>query len=370
MTMDNEVKKVREVKGLTQKEFADMCGVTQRTVQNWEATKNALIMPFIQMLGYDVFNPMEVIPEMDCDIAKKKGEKIDYAILKDGEPIILFECKHWQQDLDLHSTQLQRYFVASKARFGVLTNGIVYRFYTDLAKPNIMDDTPFLEVDMEHLKDAQIEELKKFHKSYFDIDNILSTANELKYLSELKAQIKAVISQPSEKFVRLFAKRVYDGVLSQKMLEQFTDLVRRAFASQINDVISERLNAAMQTTETDEQKPEQAKDTDKTATVNEKPKDGIVTTEEELEGFYIVKSILRGEIAADRITYRDAQSYFAIFIDDNNRKPVCRLYFNNSDNKRIRIFGADLQWSKHEIQTLDDIFNLQDELKQAVAKYK
>lgn len=333
-----------------------------------EATKNALIMPFIQMLGYDVFNPMEVIPEMDCDIAKKKGEKIDYAILKDGEPIILFECKHWQQDLDLHSTQLQRYFVASKARFGVLTNGIVYRFYTDLVKLNIMDDTPFLEVNMEHLKDAQIEELKKFHKSYFDLDNILSTANELKYLSELKAQIKAEISQPSEKFVRLFAKRVYDGVLSQKMLEQFSDLVRRAFASQINDVISERLNAAMQTTE--EQQSEQAKDIDDNAVaVDEKPKNGIVTTEEEMEGFYIVKSILRGEIAADRITYRDAQSYFAIFIDDSNRKPVCRLYFNNTDNKRIHIFGADLQWSKHEIQMLDDIFNLQDELKQAVAKY-
>lgn len=349
------------------KQLAERVSKMKEHLATEEATKNALIMPFIQMLGYDVFNPMEVIPEMDCDIAKKKGEKIDYAILKDGEPIILFECKHWQQDLDLHSTQLQRYFVASKARFGVLTNGITYRFYTDLAKPNIMDDTPFLEVDMEHLKDAQIEELKKFHKSYFDIDNILSTANELKYLSELKSQIKSEISQPSEQLVRLFAKRVYNGILSQKVIEQFTELVRRAFASQINDVISERLNAAMQTTE--DKQPEPAKET-ATVPVDEKPKDGIVTTEEELEAFYIVKSILRSEIPADRITYRDAQTYFAVFVDDNNRKPVCRLYFNNSNNKRIRIIDADMQWSKHDISSLDDIYNLQEELKQAVTKYK
>lgn len=348
------------------KQLAERVSKMKEHLATEEATKNALIMPFIQMLGYDVFNPMEVIPEMDCDIVKKKGEKIDYAILKDGEPIILFECKHWHQDLNLHSTQLKRYFVASKARFGVLTNGITYRFYTDLAKPNIMDDTPFLEVDMEHLKDAQIEELKKFHKSYFDIDNILSTANELKYLSELKSQIKAEISQPSEQLVRLFAKRVYNGILSQKVIEQFTELVRQAFAIQINDVISERLNAAMQTTE--DKQPEPVKEI--ATAIDEKSKDGIVTTEEELEAFYIVKSILRNEIAAERITYRDAQSYFAIFIDDNNRKPICRLYFNNSNNKRIRVVTADLEWSKHDISTLDEIYNLQEELKQAVAKYK
>ena len=142
-------------------DFSDYCQELARRVANLknsiateEATKNAFIMPFIQMLGYDVFNPMEVIPEMDCDIAKKKGEKIDYAIMKDGEPIMLIECKHWAQDLNLHDNQLQRYYVASKAKFGVLTNGIVYRFYTDLDNLNIMDNTPFLEVDFENLKES------------------------------------------------------------------------------------------------------------------------------------------------------------------------------------------------------------------------
>lgn len=330
-----------------------------------EATKNAFIMPFIQMLGYDVFNPLEVIPEMDCDLVKKKGEKIDYAIMKDGEPVMLFECKHWKQDLNLHSTQLQKYFVASKARFGVLTNGIIYRFYTDLAKPNIMDDTPFLEVDLENLRDNQIEELKKFHKSYFDIEGILSTANELKYMSELKNQIKQEFTAPSPELVRLFAKRVYDGVVNQKVLDQFTELVKRSLANHINDVMSERLNVAIKTTEEKPQTASQNQDTSEQVT---ECKSGIVTTEEELEGFYIVKSILRNFIQAERVTYRDAISYFAIFCDDNNRKPICRLFFNNPNNKKIRIWnGSD--FTKHDIQTLDEIYNYQDELINAIKLY-
>ena len=190
-------------------------------IQTEEATKNAFIMPFIQALGYNVFNPLEVVPEYTCDIGTKKGEKVDYAIMKDGEPIILIECKHWQQNLDLHDNQLLRYFAVSKAKFGVLTNGIVYRFYTDLIEKNKMDETPFLEVDMTNLKDAQIAELKKFHKSYFDADTISTTASTLKYTKEIKEIIKKEIANPSEALVRIFAKPVYNGVLTAKMIDYF-----------------------------------------------------------------------------------------------------------------------------------------------------
>ena len=106
-------------------------------------------MPFLQLLGYDVFDPNEVIPEMTCDIGTKKGEKVDYAIMKDEKPIILIECKHWEQDLSAHNIQLKRYYHESEAKFGVLTNGVVYKFYTDIVKPNVMDDTPFLEFNIE-----------------------------------------------------------------------------------------------------------------------------------------------------------------------------------------------------------------------------
>lgn len=334
-----------------------------------EATKNAFIMPFIQSLGYDVFNPTEVVPEMDCDLVKKKGEKIDYAILSEGEAIMLFECKHWQQNLDLHDTQLQKYFVASKAKFGVLTNGIEYRFYTDLEKPNIMDETPFLVVDMENIKDNQIEELKKFHKSYFNIEDILSTANDLKYMSALRGAIKEEFTSPSPDLVKILTKKVYDGIVTQKVLEQFTELVKRSLNAHINDVMAARLNFALKTTEdkpTEETTVEAGADNE----VEEVTSDNhnIVTTEEEISSYLIVKAICCQKVDVKRIAYRDAQSYFNVLLDDNNRKPICRMYFNRAQ-KYIATFDAEKKEEKHPISSLNEIYNFTNEILQAIEMY-
>lgn len=333
-----------------------------------EATKTALIMPFINALGYDVFNPLEVLPEMCCDIGTKKGEKIDYAIMKDGEPVILIECKHWAQDLNLHDNQLLRYFNVSKAKFGVLTNGITYRFYTDLAEPNKMDGKPFLEVNLLDLKDAQIEELKKFHKSYFDINEILSSASELKYMGELKTAIGKEFSSPTPDFVKYFGKQVYDGVFTPKVLEQFTGLVKRTIGNYINDTISERLKAAIKDNEENREKTEDEA-TEQTTDSKEKDDAKIITTEEELEAFYIIKSILRSTVPAERVTYRDAQTYFAVFIDNNNRKTVCRLYLDSATNKRLTFLDENKKEQHNKIQSIDDIYNYADQLIAAASKF-
>lgn len=330
-----------------------------------EATKNALILPFLATLGYDVFNPLEVLPEMNCDIGTKKGEKIDYAILKEGEPIILIECKHWQQDLNLHDNQLLRYFNVSKAKFGVLTNGILYRFYTDLEKPNVMDEKPFLEVDMENLKEPQVEELKKFHKSYFDIENILSSASELKYMGELKQVISSEFTTPSPDMVRYLGKQVYEGVFTPRIMEQFTMLVRRAVNTYINDIIADRLKSAMGEAEEVEKKQSKTEQSH----VTETPESKIITTNEEMEAFFIVKAILRHTISADRITYRDAQSYFSVFIDDNNRKCVCRLYLDSEKNKRIVFLDSDKNELSNKISAIDEIYNFEQELITAASKF-
>lgn len=332
-----------------------------------EATKTALIMPFISALGYDVFNPLEVLPEMCCDIGTKKGEKIDYAIFRDGEPIILIECKHWLQNLTLHDNQLLRYFHVSKAKFGVLTNGIIYKFYTDLAEPNKMDEKPFLEVNLLDIKDEQIEELKKFHKSYFDVGAILSTASELKYMGELKAVIEREFASPSPDLVKFLCKQVYEGVFTQKILEQFTALLKRTINNYINATISERLKAAIK--DNDAPPVEQTVEEQTTASVEEAPVSKIVTTEEELQAFYIVKAILRGSVPADRITYRDAQTYFAVFIDNNNRKPVCRLYLDSENNKRITFVDEAKKEHHNKISSLDDIYQYADEIIAAAKRY-
>jgi hypothetical protein len=325
-----------------------------------EATKNAFIMPFINSLGYDVFNPLEVVPEMTCDIGTKKGEKVDYAIMKDGSPILLVECKHWAQNLTLNDNQLLRYFHVSKAKFGLLTNGIIYKFYTDLIEPNIMDKKPFLEIDITDIKDNQIEELKKFHKSYFDIDRILSSASELKYTSELKTLLAAEFASPNPELVKYFAKQVYDGVITAKLLEEFTDLTKRSIASYVNDLISERLKSAMQTEDVE------AKDI---SIISEEQEDSkIITTEEEIESYMVVKAILRSVTDVSRIVYRDAQTYFAILFDNNNRKPICRMYFNGS-KKYIATFDENKKETKNEISSLDDIYNYSKELIDVISFY-
>lgn len=356
-------------------QLAERIANLKNQIQTEEATKNAFIMPFIQMLGYDVFNPLEVVPEMDCDIRKKKGEKIDYAIMKDGEPIMLIECKHWQQDLNQHDAQLKAYYVASKAKFGVLTNGIKYRFYADLIKENIMDDVPFLEFDFENIREPQIAEVKKFHKSYFDLDNILNSASELKYMSEIKKQIRSEFAEPSTDLVKMLTKRVYDGPVTQKVLESFNDIVKRALKSHINDVMSEKLGIAIKATEeagAPVQAPVSAPTPEAPAEVSAAPEtkeSKIVTTEEEIEGYHIVKSIVREVLAAERITYRDSQSYFSIFADDNNRRPICRLRFNNLSHKRIVFIDENKNEIVYDIETLDDIFNYREQLVEAAKKY-
>lgn len=330
-----------------------------------EATKNAFIMPFINALGYDVFDPLEVVPEMTCDIAMKKGEKIDYAIIKDGEPILLIECKHWAQDLNLHDNQLIRYFNVSKAKFGLLTNGIIYRFYTDLIEPNKMDAKPFLEVDITDLKDNLIEELKKFHKSYFDIENVLSSASELKYTGELKNIIAQEFAAPTPEFVKYFAKQVYDGVITAKLLEQFTHLTKKSISTYINDLISERLKSALKTEAVEVQKEVEVAQSN----TQSDEENRVVTTEEEIESYLIIKSILRPVVDISRVVYRDAQTYFAILLDDNNRKPICRMYFNSLSKKYIATFDENKKEIKHEITSLNDIYNFSTELSDTIRLY-
>ncbi|MET4142898.1 type I restriction endonuclease [Pedobacter sp. UYP1] len=331
-------------------------------IQTEEATKNALVMPFIQIMGYDVFNPFEVNPEYIADLGIKKGEKVDYAIIKDGDPTILIECKHHLENLDPHNSQLFRYFHTTKAKFGLLTNGIIYRFYTDLVEKNKMDSTPFFEFRITEIKEAELAELKKFHKSYFDVDNITNTASELKYLNELKTLLHREIADPSESFVTFFTKQIYPNMITAKVKEQFAPIIKRSFNQLISDAINERLKSALN--------QEKQIDAAESIKIEEggvvEAATGIVTTEEEIEGFFIVKSILREVLEPKRITYRDALSYFAILLDDNNRKTICRLYLNTK--KYLVVLDENKKEIKHEIQSIDDLYTFADTLKEVILK--
>jgi len=334
-------------------------------IKTEEATKNALIMPFINALGYNVFDPTEVTPELNSDFGIKKGEKVDYAILREGEPIMLFECKAANANLaEVHASQLYRYFSVTKARFGVLTNGIVYHFFTDLDAPNKMDEKPFLIFDMLDIKEPLVEELKKFTKSAFDVNQIISTASELKYTSAIKRIIVAQLAQPSDDFVKFFASQAYSGRMTQLVLAQFSEIVKRAWREVITDRMKETFTKAALAEETDA-KEEQAQVSAITENV---VKEISGTTEEEMEAYRIVRAIVREVVDVKRVTMRDSQSYCAMLIDDNNRKPICRLHFNGS-KKYIGLFNEQKQEERILVEGLDDIFKHAERLKAAVVMY-
>ena len=220
---------------------------TKDIIQTEEATKTAMIMPLIQILGYNVFDPLEVTPELVCDVGMKKGEKVDYAILMDGKPIMLFECKKAGADLNIkHAGQLFRYFHVTAARFGVLTNGLVYRFFTDLEQPNKMDEKPFFEFNILDFKDRDVEELKKFTKAAFDLDMILTTASDLKYTRAIQNRLGEWMMTPSDDFVRLVSSDLIGNRrFTPAVKDQFTVITKRAFEQLIGERINERLKGAM-----------------------------------------------------------------------------------------------------------------------------
>lgn len=341
---------------------------TKDAVSTEEATKNAFIMPFIGALGYDVFDPTEVTPELTADVGVKKGEKIDYAILKDGKPIMIFECKHHNANLDSeHASQLFRYFTCIECRVAVLTNGIEYRFFTDLEAPNKMDSRPFLAFKITDFPENLLPELKKLAKEAFDLDAILSTASELKYTRAIKNLLSEQLKSPTEDFVRFCTSGIGVTRLTASTKEQFKDLARRAMSDFVSDKISEKLKAVLGTTAP--QVPSELTRDEGKALEPSPTESSVDTTVEELEGFYIVRAIVRDLVDVSRIAHRDQQSYFAVLFDDNNRKPIVRLRFNAAKQKYISLFDDQKKEEIVPIASLNDIYLHADRIRAVVESY-
>jgi len=330
---------------------------------NEAMTKTSLVMPFIQALGYDVFDLSEVVAEFTADVGTKKGEKVDFAIVRDGLPAIMIECKPMGTPLDGGKcNQLHRYFPThTSTRIGILTDGVIYLFFSDLEQKNIMDSRPFMKVDFGNFNDRLLPELQKLSKDMWDLESALSSASSLKYVSEAKKLFAQESASPSEDFVKYFASRIYDGHVTAKVREQFASIVRRAIQEHINDLINSRLESA----KVDETVPKAGPDQEEYQGSNGK---GVETTEEELLSFLVIQTILRQTITPSRISFRDAKTYCAILIDDNNRKTFCRLYYNGK-KKFLTILDPDKKEEKFPIETEDDIFGLADKFIEAVAPY-
>lgn len=347
------------------KQFSERVTQLESVLQTEEATKTALIMPFFQMLGYDVFNPQEFSPEFVADVGIKRGEKVDYAIINDGKPVILVECKAISEPLDRHSSQLFRYFGTTDAKFAILTNGRYYRFYTDLDSPNKMDSTPFLSIDVLDLQESQIPELKRFCKSQFDVDAILGTASELKYVYEFKRYFADQLSAPADDFVKLFLQASYNGQKNKNTIDRFRPIVQKALNSYINETMNSLIKSALggvsdsapQDTPADDAQPEKTVKTP-----------NIVTTVEELEAYFIIKTMMADLVDIQDITYKDTESYINILYKGNSRKWICRLKLTDT-NKVLILPTKSRDTEKYHLSSIYELSAYKEQLTSILARY-
>lgn len=352
------------------RQFSKRVESMKDTIQTEEATKTAIIMPFFSMLGYDVFNPQEFVPEFTADVGIKKGEKVDYAITQDGVPVILVECKSISENLERHDSQLFRYFGTTSAKFAILTNGIIYRFYTDLDNQNKMDEDPFLSINILDIRDNQVPELKKFCKGVFNIDSIFSTASELKYVHEFKNIFTAQLESPSDDFTRLFLQGCYSGQKTQSVIEKFRPVLRKALNDFISETMNDKIKSALGGSGGTVSVPDskQSEEVLSEEVAPEKHTSNIVTTEEELEAYFIIKSLLSDVVGIRDITYKDTESYINILYKANTRKWICRLRLTETQ-KILIVPGTDKKELKFPFQDIYDLPSYKDTLVEVLNRY-
>ena len=352
-------------------QIADQADDQLEHIENEESTKHALVIPFVKALGYDVYDLSEVVPEFTADFAEKKGEKVDYAIFHDGSPAVLVECKTAGSDLAVeHAEQLFRYFQVTDARIGILTNGVCYRLFSDLEEKNKMDERPFLELDLFDFSEPEVEELKNLRKSTFDLEEMVDAAHDLKYRKALQGYLEQQLQEPEEDFVHWMTGKVYDGRVTQNVRDQFRGIVRKALHQLVHDKVRGRLSSALQeeaNAADSLSEPDQDEDQLPEGVVEKEGE--IVTTEDEIRGFRIVRAIMAEAVGVDRVTRRDVKTYFNVLLDDNNRQPICRLWLNQDPWYLELILDEEKNTEKVEIESLNEIYAYKDELQKTVQFY-
>ena len=233
--------------------------VTQ-TLETEEATKTALILPFLMALDYNVFDPTEVVPEYQADVGVKSHERVDYALLRDGQPIILIEAKQVDAQLDneRHLTQLFRYWNATPAKVGILTNGIEYRFFGDTDQDNLMDSAPFLTVNITRMTPRDVASVSAFSKYNYNLEDTAKLSEELFYQDAIRKVMIEACKDPQTPFARWIMSRTYDGKRTAAKIEWFKDQIKIAlkdFGFANHQPVQEEVSTTSSQSDNEPQKP-------------------------------------------------------------------------------------------------------------------
>jgi hypothetical protein len=332
------------------KAFSDrMISVAPRCT-NEEATKLFLVLPLVNFLGYDTMNPDEVCPEHNADFSDKYKNRVDFAILKNREPVIAIECKALGATLKDDRGQLRSYFnAAPTVKMGVITDGMVYEFYADSDEPNMMDSAAFLSFDLHDVAKGKIEDsvvdgLRSLQKSNFDPENIGAEAKRKLIFQSLVQQIEELSQAPSDAFVRLLLQNIGLSHVRAKAMVDYIDLTKSAFGEFVNLRILQRLDLSQK--DKDQDKQVQTTESAKTDDDENKEPD-IVPSETELAVFEYIKKRLAflsrtDDLfnAIDLIEYRDYKGKFVVFF---GKERVGRL-FDLYESKEVKYkfdFGPD-----------------------------
>jgi len=380
--------------------LGDRVKKTVQLIQTEEATKQAFVIPFIKMLGYDVYDPSEVVPEYIADIGIENGGKIDYAIMKEGKPEILVECKWCGIEINnRHAIQLYRYFPSTPARITLLTNGVIFRFFSDSEKTNQMDSKPFLEIDLRNIEESVVSRLEKLTKSHFNLEELIPTSgeeepisetNKSKYIGEINTLFSKQLEKPSNDFVKFVVSQLYPGRVTQNVLDEFRGITKEGLGEFINYQITKRLKLVIDSIEGNVsiEPPQQnkviasPKQIRNKASSSDKPTRAEVLdgrsryqnrnaniTSEKIKAFKIIRSAVKEVVDIKRIFYRETGNFFTVIFDDNRRKPICHLRLGPR-KKHIIFYDQGKNGTRFEIPKVEDIASFTERLQAIILQYK
>ena len=305
-----------------------------------ETTKQALILPLLDILGFSAFDPNKVRAEYQADFpGAKSGERVDYALFCNGVPVMFIEAKSYTENLSNHCPQLSRYFNATpEVAICAITNGREWRFFTDLTNKNIMDSEPFLTVDVTILNENDVAQLYQFRHDKFQPDALRSLAEESIYLTAFTESITESLKEVDLDFVRYVAGRAnIQRQFTQRYLESIRHIVKQAVQNTVSSMVVSGLSAPKVQ---EEAAPVEKEQEDPTAPIIDPENNKIVTTYAERRLFDLVKSILPDDAS---IEAKDTESYFGVLVDGKSNRWILR-YFDNKQRPSV-IFPIELEES-------------------------
>lgn len=336
-----------------------------------ETTKQALILPLLDILGFSPYDPTKVLAEFAADFPGVKAtERVDYALYCNGQPVMFIEAKPFIADLTNHAPQLSRYFNSSLGvTIGAITNGKEWRFFTDLINTNVMDEKPFLTIDFTKAKPEDLTQLAEFKHDNFHAEKLRYFAEENQYIQQFKAVIKKSINEVDIDFVRYVAQQAsIQRQLNTKFLESIQPFVKQAVQQAISDTVVKGLSSptviTAQTIEpTAKANNEEVTNTPENNQVepdfivhpdNEK----IITTKDEMDLLRIVTELFPDV----ELEGRDTESYYSILFQGKNNRWLFRYDVNRKRHTIQFIVPMDdyrrkeLERAGLEVQTNGQIF--------------